>query len=300
MTQPTTTQTLYSTVVKLTPLAHGTIPATQGRLAHGAFLDLIRSVDPALSEVLHQKNQRRPFTVSPLQGLRRAQKGQVRVRAGEELWLRFTLLNSDLFTTLTRYLLTNTPYAAGPRNAQSPYPSLRLGEITFAITELLTTPGSHAWAGYTPVAGLGEKWQTTPPDRLDRKIGLELASGTMFSRSSNKNGMGKFLELLPTPEMVFGSLAAMWNDHTGLELDKQALRDYAAETVVVSRFDIKTRLFYYWGNPQIGAVGRITYELKDKHDQAMIRTLNMLADFAFYSGLGAKTTMGMGMVRRTK
>jgi CRISPR/Cas system endoribonuclease Cas6 (RAMP superfamily) len=30
-----------------------------------------------------------------------------------------------------------------------------------------------------------------------------------------------------------------------------------------------------------------------------VRTLNLLADFAFYSGIGSKTTMGMGQARRT-
>jgi CRISPR/Cas system endoribonuclease Cas6 (RAMP superfamily) len=32
----------------------------------------------------------------------------------------------------------------------------------------------------------------------------------------------------------------------------------------------------------------------------MIRHLNRLADLAFYTGLGSKTAMGMGQVRRFK
>jgi CRISPR/Cas system endoribonuclease Cas6 (RAMP superfamily) len=43
----------------------------------------------------------------------------------------------------------------------------------------------------------------------------------------------------------------------------------------------------------------VTYLLKDRRDEAMARLLNLLADFAFYSGVGYKTTMGMGMVKRT-
>ncbi|MGE4094679.1 MAG: hypothetical protein AB7G75_28000 [Candidatus Binatia bacterium] len=34
------------------------------------------------------------------------------------------------------------------------------------------------------------------------------------------------------------------------------------------------------------------------HDPAIVKTLNALADFAFFSGVGAKTTMGCGIARR--
>jgi CRISPR-associated endoribonuclease Cas6 len=67
---------------------------------------------------------------------------------------------------------------------------------------------------------------------------------------------------------------------------------------VVGLYKMESQMFRYWGRPQIGATGKITYLLKDKDNHAMIRALNMLADFAFYSGTGYKTTMGMGQCRR--
>lgn len=302
MTQPKTINnsklapapTLYSTVVKLIANQSGLLPTTQGRLAQAAFLDIIRSVDPTLSQALHTKNQRRPYTVSPLQGLGRIKGREVKVRRGREVWLRFTLLGSELFATFTRFLLMNNEELRMKNGA----PGLRLGELEFAITEMLTTPGSDDWAGYIPVTELCQRWQTAPINNTTRKIAIEFASATVFSRSSNKDGMGKFMETFPSPPMFFGSLAAKWNDHMPLPLDKQAIRDYAEETAVVGLYNMESRLHHYWGNPQIGAVGRVTYQLKDKADVEMIRALNLLADFAFYSGVGAKTTMGMGMVRR--
>jgi CRISPR-associated endoribonuclease Cas6 len=215
------------------------------------------------------------------------------VRAGEPFWLRFTLLNSELFATFTRYLL-----APPARPGRSGQPRLRLDELDFAITEMLTTPGSHPWAGYTTAAELCRQWHTTALEKAHYKISLELASGTVFSPSGNKAGMGKFMEVLPTPEMLFGSLAAAWNERIGLALDHQAIRAYAQETVVVSNYKLETQLFHYWGQPQVGAVGRVTYQLKDSHTPELAAALNLLADFAFYSGLGAKTAMGMGMARR--
>ncbi len=328
--------TLYSTVVKLIAIQDGQLPATQGRLAHAAFLDIIRAVDPALADALHASRERKPFTVSPLWGLPRQHdpKGQVTVRRGHQTWLRFTLLGSDLFTTFTRHFLsplTPSPAQAETHGTHPPSPpragaggevspsqreahgthppsprrggaggEVRIGDLDFAITEILTTPGSHLWAGYTAVSELYRHWQTTPPDASARKIALEFASPTVFSRSSDKDGMGKFMEPFPAPAMFFGSVAAMWNDHmpAPLSLPKQAIRQYAEETVVVGLYKMESQMFRYWGRPQIGATGKMTYLLKDKDNHAMIRALNMLADFAFYSGAGYKTTMGMGQVRR--
>jgi CRISPR-associated endoribonuclease Cas6 len=343
--------TLYSTVVKLIAIQDGQLPATQGRLAHAAFLDIIRAVDPALADALHASRGRKPFTVSPLWGLPRWHdpKGQVTVRRGHPTWLRFTLLGSQLFTTFTRRFLsplTPSPSQGEARGAVPPFqaerraenppsptrggaggevppspsqaerragnpPSprrggaggeVRIGNLDFAITEILTTPGSHPWAGYTSLSELYRRWQSPASvgDESARKIALEFASPIVFSRGSDKEGMGKFMEPFPAPAMFFGSVAAMWNEHlpAPLSLSKQAIRQYAEETIVVGLYKMESQMFRYWGSPQIGATGKMTYLLKDKDNHAMIRTLNMLADFAFYSGAGYKTTMGMGQCRR--
>lgn len=287
--------TLYASVVKLLATVDGFIPATQGRLAHAAFLDLIRAVDPALAETLHASNQRKPFTVSPLQGLGQAREGQIKVKAGQEVWLRFTLLGSELFTTFTRYLLS--PRSLVGRGVRGEGPNLRLGELEFTISEVLTTPGSDPWAGYTSLGDLCRCWQNVLLAESAWQIGLELASPTVFSPGRRKE-LGKQMDPLPSPGMLFGSLAAAWNEHLPIPLDKLAIRTYAEETVVVGLYRLESRMFRYWGQPQIGATGIITYLLQDRRNQEMARALNLLADFAFYSGVGYKTTMGMGQVRR--
>jgi CRISPR-associated endoribonuclease Cas6 len=283
------TQHLYSTVLKLSPTAAGRIPTTQGRQVQAAFLNLIRAIDPDLSAALHVENQRRSYTISPLREVRQPHNGHYKIEAGRTVSLRCTLLTDQLFTTFTRYLL-NPPHGR--------LPTLQLGELTLAITEMLTTPGSDTWAGYTSLNDLLNRWQQ--PAKADYKISLEFGSGVAFSSSSNKDGMGKFMEFFPSPEMFFGSVEARWRKLTGLSspTSNKELRDYARETVVVSSFNMRTVLNHYWGNPQPGGIGRITYELRDVDNHQMVGFLNLLADFAFYSGVGAKTAMGMGMVRR--
>jgi CRISPR-associated endoribonuclease Cas6 len=326
---------LYSTVVKLIAMQDGSVPATQGRLAHAAFLDIIRAVDPDLAAALHASRGRKPFTVSPLYGLPRPQEGQVAVRRGRMAWLRFTLLGGELFATFTRRFLTTPsptlatfPPLAGRRarghlvplqggggkedtlkgetNLETFQPSnrprgggptIRMGTLDFAVSEVLTTPGSHAWAGYTPLSALERTWGERRLDAAARNIGLRFASPTVFSRGT-RDGLGKWMEPFPSPALLFGSLAAAWNQVSPRPVDKSAVRAYAEETVVVGLYHMSSRMVRYWGQPQIGAVGRVSYLLKDRRDQGMIRTLNCLADFAFYSGVGYKTTMGMGQARR--
>ncbi len=47
----------------------------------------------------------------------------------------------------------------------------------------------------------------------------------------------------------------------------------------------------------VGAAGVVTYELLAAAE-AHARALHVLADFAFYAGVGYKTTQGMGQSRR--
>ena len=48
----------------------------------------------------------------------------------------------------------------------------------------------------------------------------------------------------------------------------------------------------------IGCVGRISYQILGEIESTIIKQINALVDFALYAGLGRKTTMGMGIVRR--
>jgi CRISPR-associated endoribonuclease Cas6 len=45
-------------------------------------------------------------------------------------------------------------------------------------------------------------------------------------------------------------------------------------------------------------VGTISYRILGEIDPLSIRQINVLADFALNAGVGRKTPMGMGMMRR--
>ncbi|MBC7227418.1 MAG: CRISPR-associated endoribonuclease Cas6 [Thermoflexales bacterium] len=275
-----TAPSLYSLVLILAPLQEVEIEATVGHRAHAAFLDLIQQASPDLSAALHDpKVSIRPFTVSPLGGVP-ARGGRVRLRPERTCWLRVTLLARPLYERLMEVFLAAEP------------PHLRLGEAVFHIQEARVTPGSHPWAGYASWEELAQQ------ARPEREIALDFASPTAFSFGEKL--WGRHMVVLPQPELVFGSLARTWNAYAPppVRVEAKALESYAEEYVVVREIaGIRTRMLNFSGRPQIGFVGRVTYGLMGENDIARIQ-FSMLADFAFYGGVGYKRAMGMGQCRR--
>lgn len=279
---------LFSCVVTFHPIRDAKLPATQGHHAHAAFLDIVRQVDPELAKTLHGSRGRKPFTVSPLRGLPPAREGRIAVKAGHPCWLRFTLLDGQLFGVfMDRFLQSDGR------------PTIRLAGADFTVGEILTTPDSHPWAGYITTQELLERWRgvnTGGKDNPAHTFEMVFASPTAFSFGGRG---GKRIEVLPAPRLVFGSLASAWNYwFSSVFKMSHDLRDYVEQTVVVSSFQMETKMHQYRGYKQLGALGTITYLCWDYANPQMVRLLNTLADFAFYAGVGYKTTMGMGQVRR--
>lgn len=295
---------LYSCVVFLTVDAHATLPATQGHYVHAAFLDLVRSIDPDLALRLHDARSRKPFTVSPLRGLPKAQHGEIVVSAGSACWIRFTFLDKSIFERFCSALLLR------PLDVR-----LQLGTTSFLVSEVRYEIGSHPWAGWTTAEALAKRMglrgaeasqvhvcttagaeAAAAAKEVPLTFSFELASPTAWSLG----GKRRRIEVLPMPELFFGSLIASWNTWFGDSLGRidPDLRNYIAEAVVVSRMSIATRMYRYQDHLQVGTVGTITYRLLDSPHGPEARILDALADLAFFSGVGYRTTMGMGQVRR--
>src|SRR5205085_2910661 len=90
----------------------------------------------------------------------------------DALWLRFTILDERLFQVFVQRFLMGADR-----------PTLRLSQVQFGIAEVLTTPGSHPWAGYTSARALldGQRETARAETGLDTSLALEFASPTAFS-----------------------------------------------------------------------------------------------------------------------
>lgn len=272
---------LNAVVVNLIATHDGCVPLTQGALAHAAFLDLVQAADPALAARLHDSGARQPFTLSPLRELPGAHpdEGGYRLRAGNRATLRLTLLDPDLFLAFLRRLL-----AAGPDLR------LRIGDVTFAVESAIGAPGSHPWAGYITAGELRDRAASAS------HIRLLFASPTAINLGQ-KAAAKQRMVLIPTPRFVFGALRGAWNRLTGDEIPL-AFETWVEDFVFVREVrNWQTAVYQLKRGVHPGGYGDVIFEALDR-DPVHLRTLNLLADFAFYGGIGSKTTMGMGQARR--
>ncbi len=273
----------HSLVLNLLPQSLIPPQFLTGRHLHALFLNLVSSVDRNLGDYLHEAKADKAFTLSPLQ-IVRSQKPGVRsqnhtlqwehtkpIPAGTPCWWRISLLDDTLFSKLTQLWLNLNP--------QHPW---HLGPADLHITSILGTPQStQPWANAIAYTQLYQQ-----ASESDRQIDLSFCTPTAF-RQSNYDCA------LPTRELVFNSLIKRWNQYSGIELSKTLV-----EHIFPSFFDIRTEIVADSRSKFIGCVGAMNFRILGDVEPLVIKQINALADFAIYSGVGRKTTMGMGMLRR--
>lgn len=262
-----------------------------GRHLHALFLTLVSSVDKELGDRLHSQNKDKAFTLSPIQVnsgqlvIKNPLKKQGR-RGGEMLlqcdrssaipaetacWWRISLLDDALFSNLTKLWLNLNP--------SQPW---HLGAADLYVTSVLgTAQSTQPWANFAPYSQIYEM-----ASESDRTIYFQLCTPTAFRQ-------GKFDSPLPTVECVFRSLLARWNTYSQIPLSIEIF-----EYLFPSSFQISSEAVKIYNGHFIGCIGDITFRILGDPDLSVIKQINALADFALYSGIGRKTTMGMGMVRR--
>lgn len=249
-----------------------------GKHLHALFLTLVSSVDQNLGDRLHEQKTEKAFTLSPLQVADRHPKDHLLqwthsrpIPAGTSCWWRISLLDDTLFGHLTPLWLSLNP--AHPWH---------LGPADLQIISVLGTPQStQRWANFRSYSQLYEQASDS-----DRQISFVFCTPATFRQ-------GKYDSALPTRECIFGSLLHRWNRYSGILLEGELI-----ECLFPSFFDLQTELVMHPDGKWSGCIGTISYRILGDVEPETIRQINTLADFALYSGVGRKTPMGMGMVRR--
>ena len=269
----------HSLVLNLLPLSPIPPGYLSGRHLHALFLTLVNSVDPDLATYLHDAKSDKAFTLSPLQINNSRFKGEQILQwehtkpipKATPCWWRVSLLDDSLFSRLTQLWLNLNP--------NQPW---HLGPADLHITSILATPQStQPWANSQTYAQLYE--QASPSNR---QINFAFCTPVAFRQ-------GKYDTALPTRESVFNSLINRWHQYSGIEIPKSIV-----EHLFPSYFDIRTATVADKRSKFIGCIGKINFRILGDVEPTVIKQINTLADFALYSGVGRKTTMGMGMVRR--
>jgi len=272
-----------------------------GRHIHALFLTLVSSVDQELGDRLHSEKANKGFGLSPIQlatsdqrlvvssdknfskpNLKKANILQLKAKSlswhNQEIspstpcWWRISLLDEVLFGKLTGLWLNLNPDCA-----------FHLGSADLYITSILGTPqSSQPWSNFATYQQIYDRASET-----ERNITFHLATPTAFRQ-------GKYDSPLPTRDNVFKSLCDRWNTYSAIQISPDII-----EPIFPSRFNIRTEVVTNYDKHHfIGCIGEIGYRVLGDVEPLVIKQINALADFAMFSGIGRKTTMGMGIARR--
>jgi len=288
---------LVALVIELEAAMETYIDNHLGRAIQWVALTMLSDFDADLAQTLHNADDLKPFTISGLMRNNALLYGDI--RTGDRAWIRFTGLSAEVAKGLQAfYEQVQTELKAGqPR-------LIELDRIPWRVTAIHCR--GTAWAGSSSYQTLIDRQTNARPQH---HLTLNFITPTTF-RSQTVNMP------LPLPHLVFGSLLSRWvafTPHRLRDLPQDQLDMFIAHHVMISQHDMKTAMLRgKQGGKEIGFTGRITYEFAPKSDHLLkhnpeleehlqreyawfARTLGLLADFAFYSSIGRKTTTGMGL-----
>jgi CRISPR-associated endoribonuclease Cas6 len=312
---PTAPAKLYAFLLKLRPLQSGTLMPFSGELVHGAWLNWLKEVAPDVATWLHDDNKRRAFTCSSLQfpiageRMLEAERKNVHLPLNPDktYTVRITLLLGELFPLFYNALMefNMSQFAA----KQQPF--MRIGKQPFSLDEVVISNDDHSgWTGFTAFNTLVEKVKVLKLGTFE-SLTLEFATLTSFNRSSARNkAYGVYHARLPLPQYIFPGLARRWGELAPPELvhvvQEDAIEHYIQDDgMIVVDYDLKTHHVWFTTHEQQGFVGTCTYHLRKSPNEATTpetpltvrQQILLLAQLAFYCGVGHKTSMGMGQVR---
>jgi CRISPR-associated endoribonuclease Cas6 len=252
--------------------------APNGAQLQAALLELLRGVNPQLAAELHDGNVLRNYAVSLLRDSSSKQ------RQAQQFKLRVACLDDRIYPALSQWASMSAEQGL----------TIRLGQAQCEVTRVMASNASgEPWAGYASFDGLA-KYATDP----ELVIRLEFATPTAF-------GQGDREEALPLPRHVFGSLLRRWNAACPVRLQIAAnntdgfLRCVEESIVLTHPFELRSALADLGDQLKLtGFVGYAAYRIRRKPDLAFVQSINLLANAAFFTGLGKKTSRGCGAVRK--
>lgn len=268
----------YSLVINLIPRSPIPKSHLNGLHLHALFLDLVRAIDSELAQSLHGQSAEKAFTLSPLQVTNHKFMTHSlqfeydrAIPEATPCWWRISLLDETLFGKLASLWLNLTFQ-----------PSWSLGGTDLQVISMLGTPQpNQPWANFISYQQIYEQ-----ASDIQRQIHFRFFTPTAFRISDYDCA-------LPTKELVFNSLLRRWNQFSGIPFTNEIINP-----IFPSAFKIETAIVSDHRSKFIGCLGDITFQILGQVEPEMVRQINALADFAFFSGVGRKTPMGMGIVRR--
>jgi len=277
---------LLSLVVQIKPFKVGTLPPFSGPALHGVFFSWLKSVNPMLAAELHNAKSAKPFTVSNLQTGDGAEAPalfmptrEIVLDTNKTYWFRLTSLDKRLSELLLERFYKQPPL------------SLEVFKHFFRVEKVIAEQSEHPWAGSSSWQELAQAnfFADTASTSSSSRVKLIFFSPTTFKARE------RFFPV-PMPAQTFISLAARWNSFSPVPLDP-SFGAFLDESVAINAYNLQTELVTMEGAKRgakmvcfRGWCEYASFERESEWNAA----LKMLAQFAFFAGVGYKTTMGFG------
>lgn len=243
----------------------------------GLFLAALREVAPDAAALVHEGSEGKPYTLGVLE----RPGPQARIQAFP---LRVTLLDDRLLRL--PFQLQSATQAL----------SLPLDQGQYAIQRI------HMGDGAYPEWTKACSWETLLADAWpSRRYHFALHSPTCFRQIRRDEGIR--IEMpLPLPGLLFGSIKRRVERWSGLQVPSviPAIAESHLEltcpmSLEAYEFALKER---QTTRHIIGTVGEVTYRCSKDPGDELRRWLSLLADASLFTGVGQRTTVGMGQIRR--
>jgi len=271
---------LASIVFTLTASADTKLPPANARILHGALLRWLERDQTELVALLHDANYQRPYTLSDLHGCLEEKNGWLKIPQGETYWYRLTGIEAHFIQCL---LTSMRQQKAGP---QPDDPKLVPGPA-------FVLPEEHPSAQLSSFAQIIEGVRQQSQRReLSPSVALRFDSPTCFIE--NKQALP-----LPVPRFVFGYLTNKWQLASPVALPVEDVQHFV-ESIHLSYARIETRIVDLQKYKRTGFTGECRFALHPARPENYRQALHLLAEFAFFSGVGSHTTMGLGQARQKR
>jgi CRISPR-associated endoribonuclease Cas6 len=260
---------LVGLVFELTPRAASYLYAQYAIGLHAWFLHQVQETDPDLSQLLHDSQSEKAFTISGLEGDLRASGKEFQLLDDRIYRWYVTGLSQQVVQWLNQWL-QNLPQEIDLRNAPL---LIRSWEIAFPPTtyqQLLTA--EHP---------------------LSRNIKLSFVTPTSF-RSKGHHFP------LPVPEKVFQSYLRRWNNFSGINFDQAEFVTWIDENVIISRHKLESQKVAAGKKGMVtGFTGAVEFAIARSAQLRpdFVQLFYALGRLAPYCGTGHKTTFGLGQTR---
>ena len=256
-----------SVVLRIKAKQSGKYRLYPGKMIYSAFLKAIEEVNSAVSELQHSETALKAFTISNIINMDKDQK----IEEGKNYFIRVTILDKNLFSVFASAMFKKRVFQK----------DILIGDIEYRVMDIYFTEEKHQMArSFDEEKELEKK-------EVKREIELLFMSPTFF-----KSG-DKFIRELDL-KIMYRGLLKKYNKYSDYEMNEKMMEE--VNRIEILEKEIKTRKVKMKNGYFIGFVGKVRLRFNQERED-VVKAFNVLNEFAYYSGVGAKTTMGFGQIK---